>query len=263
MSRLFALAACLVLVFSASLGRAGTVAMPFEYRGTGSAGAGFDVLGDIFIADGDQRMLGPADVFVTLDSGSIHVREVRGFLNSATWTGTGTFVNPQFQTVEISVEIVTNPTNFWITSAAPLPLMQDGMGGLEWESPQGGIPGMSSLFNLSGTYTLRGPTEMVEGSFDHTFGTREVTSGGRLLTENFPDEITIVGGLGAFFPESFRPLDLVLVDDTVDGVPINLHTVGIRSGMGGGSGTLLLIPEPNAGLLFLLAPAGWAFRRRR
>lgn len=259
-----------VILHGAIVGEAGTVVTPLVFRGEALAFVGFDVSGSIGLGS-NVGMRGTANVLVTLASGQIEISEVRGAVDSETWSGSGTFVNPNtFETVNVSAEIITDPTSFTIFTSQSFPLSQNGSGGLVWDRGGPGFQGQTSLLSFSGTFALTGPTERVTGTFSHLIGSREIITSGLLQSPGFPEEIELSGGIQTLFPDTLRPNDLVLVNETVDGIPISISTSGIRSGMGAAFGnrfddestTFFLVPEPATSTL-ALAGMLLSLRRRR
>ncbi len=243
---------------------AASVTLPAQYKATGNAWANFDLGGNISMPDAGG-IPGTAEITVTLGSGYIVFDEISATLPSSTWTDSGSFLNPAFQTIGVTVEIVTNPTTFIISTNRSLALTPNSNGELTWDSGTPEFQGMISLFLLSGSYTVTGETEIVTGEFSHWIGSRGMISSGKLRAPNFPDEIEIEGGLHTLFPSTFTSNDLSLVNATVDGVHISISTFGIRSGMGGSGGSepFTFVPEPSAIMLLAFAGAGLACRRRR
>ncbi len=239
------------------------------YRGLTEAFAAFDLRGDIGL--NGRSMQGSAEVMAVLSPGCLVINTVQATLNSATWSGSGVFVNPStLQSVNVGLEIVTDPTTFSIMTTQALSLSANSTGGLEWErSNPPAILGDISILSFSGSYTLTGPTETVTGTFSHMVGSWQAISDGLLEPTNFPEEIELSGSISTMFPDSFRSNDLVLVDDVVDGIAIDVSTFGVRSGMGATFGdrfsdestTFYLVPEPTTS--FFVALASTTFLRRK
>lgn len=252
---------------------AAVTALPAKYAGTAVGYANFDLASQIRLADsrGNTNILGVASVKATLNTGTLVVDRIDATVASTTWSGSGIFVNPLFQTVGVSLVIVTNPTTFTISSTQVLALTTNSNGpGLMWSSGLE-FPGTISNFVLSGSYILQGPTQTVTGTFSHTIASRGLNSEGLLRVPNYPDEIELSGTFAAFFPGTFSNMNLLLVNGTVDGVSISAWAEGGRSNMGVNFGnpyndeftSLQSVPEPSCALLFTLLGSGIALRRSR
>ena len=248
---------------------AAAVTLPQMYQATTASHATFDLNSPIFLAGGDYVLNGTAEVTATLLSGHIRFDEVQGSIPSETWSGSGSFVNSSFQTVNVSLTIVTNPTSFVIASGQSIPLEAGSNGTLQWGTSP--APVTTSGFHFSGSWTLQGPTQTVTGTFSHQIQTHAMISDGLMEVPNFPAEISLAGGLHAFFPESFRDMNLPLVNGTVDGVSIAVNAFGVRSGMGASFGNVYgtdrtvfqAVPEPGAAALACIAAGGTLLLRRR
>lgn len=207
---------------------------------------------------------------VTVANSSLAIDRIDGTLGSASWSGTGDFVNPSSQTVGVTPNIVTNPTTFSTSSTRALAISSNCNGRLAWSAGTE-FAGTVSSFTFSGSYTLSGPTQTVTGTISHVIGSRGLNSDGLLRYPSEPGQIELSGGLAAFFPSTFASLDLPLVNGTVDGVHISASTFGIRSNMGASFGNqnqqqftaLQAVPEPTAAMLLACAGAVAGLRRRQ
>lgn len=233
------------------------------------AGAGFDLISNVFFDRNSGDIRGTGQAIVDIQTGAtsfITLQKATGTLESATWTGSGTIINTTtLQPVDVSFEIVTEPTSFSITTTQAIPLSPNATGGLEWDRGGPGIPGEADPFRLAGTYTLRGPSETATGSFEHFIGSREILTSGLLTPTNFPDEFQLNGGVNGIFPGTFTLNRLTLIDDVVDGVRITAQTDGIRSGVGVGFNetTFVPVPEPSSILLTIIGLSSGFFKRAR
>ena len=115
---------------------------------------------------------------------------------------------------------------------------------------------------MTGTYSVSGPTEVVNGNFSTTFGLASPNNS-VLDVSDFPNSIATGVGYGLMGgPRLFSP---PIADVNVDGIDVHIELSSARAGVGilDPSSRLLAVPEPSTGFCLIMSlTALGCFRRR-
>lgn len=211
-----------------------------------------------------QGALASADdvqVAVNFEPGSIQFQSILAPTIAGTLTSSGDLLDPN------TFESKSFTTTLTYTAVSSLPEPLTNIGGLV-SGPSElrfDLGAFSPSINITGSVTVEGPTESVTEPFDFGvggFGPDTTLSGSVLASSAYPDSIDLGYDLSYLGIADFGSALFPVIDDTIDGVPVQIALFRNVAVVSRGDGAFVAIPEPGQ-ITLLLIGLVLAIRRRK